>query len=307
MKKSLLFLCSILFLVSCNEDSKIQEKFTEKLSNNSELQHIYDEDQSDRKTANIDWSVVSKRDSIREARIYEMLETNLVKTGKDYHNVAMIFQHGSDTTASRMAVEMMRKAVELDSTQSKWLLAAAIDRDLMRRDKPQVYGTQYRRDGKGTPWYLYEIDTTVISDAERIEYKVETLAQQSEKERRMNMAKLGDLLNEGKTIDEIILLVKKEVDNSTALYDVSENALTSLGYRQMGAKKVENARKIFILNTELYPEGFNTWDSLGEFYMNTGETEKAIANYQKSFDLNPTNTHAKEMIAKMKEEGDVAP
>lgn len=308
MKKALLFLCSILFLVSCGEDPQIQEPTTEKISDNSELQHLYDEDQSDRTSGEIDWSIVGKRDSIREARIYEMLDDNLVKTGKDYYNVAMIFQHGMDTIASGMAVKMMRKAIELDSTQNKWLLAAAIDRDLMRRDKPQIYGTQYRRDhGDGNPWYLYKIDSTVITDAQRIEYKVETLAEQREKERRMNMKKLGELLTEGKSIEEVIVFIKQEVNNADANYDVSENALTSLGYRQMGVKKMENARKIFILNTELYPEGFNTWDSLGEFYMNTGETEKAIVSYQKSFDLNPKNTHAKDMIEKMKTEGDVDP
>jgi len=306
MKKVLLFSCFILILMSCGEEPQNQEALPEEITNNAELQHLYDEDQSDRLNGEIDWSIVGKRDSLREARIYEMLDANLVKTGKDYHNAAMIFQHGADTTASRMAVKMMRKAIDLDATQDKWLLAAAIDRDLMRRNEPQIYGTQYRREGD-EPWYLYEIDTTVITDAQRVEYGVETLAEQREKERRMNMKKLGELLEEGKTIDEVVTFIKQEINNTKANYDVSENALTSLGYRQMGASKMENAQKIFVLNTELYPKGFNTWDSLGEFYMNNGDIEKAIVNYQKSFDINPKNTHAKDMIAKMKAEEDAAP
>jgi hypothetical protein len=34
----------------------------------------------------------------------------------------------------------MKKAIELDPTINKWLLAAAIDRDLMSRSKSQIYG-----------------------------------------------------------------------------------------------------------------------------------------------------------------------
>ena len=36
-------------------------------------------------------------------------------------------------------------AIELDSTKNKWLLAASIDRELMSRNKPQIYGTQYTK------------------------------------------------------------------------------------------------------------------------------------------------------------------
>ena len=55
----------------------------------------------------------------------------------------MIFQHGRDYVAYGMAVQLMRKFIELDSTANKWLLIAAIDRELLSRNKPQIYGTQY--------------------------------------------------------------------------------------------------------------------------------------------------------------------
>jgi hypothetical protein len=91
----------------------------------------------------------------------------------------MIFQHGTDTIVSLMAIKMMRKSIELDSMANKWLLAAAIDRDLMRRKKPQIYGTQYVE--KDSSFVLYEIDTAKITYEERIEYNVTTLTQQKEK------------------------------------------------------------------------------------------------------------------------------
>ena len=96
----------------------------------------------------------------------------------------IIFQHGNDTIDSSEAVKMMKKSIELDSTVNKWLLAAAIDRDFMYRNKPQIYGTQYVR--KGNVWKLYEIDTTIITDQERISYGVETLAQQRKKANKLN-------------------------------------------------------------------------------------------------------------------------
>ena len=40
-----------------------------------------------------------------------------------------------------MAVKMMAKSLELNPAGNKWLYAAAVDRDLMRRNKPQIYGS----------------------------------------------------------------------------------------------------------------------------------------------------------------------
>ena len=40
--------------------------------NNAELIEIYRNDQADRQVDNIDWNVISKRDRLREARIYQL-------------------------------------------------------------------------------------------------------------------------------------------------------------------------------------------------------------------------------------------
>ncbi len=50
---------------------------------------------------------------------------------------------------------------------------------------------------------------------------------------------------------------------------------------------------------EVYPQGFNTYDSLGEAYMISGITELAIQNYKKSLELNPENTGATEMLKRL--------
>ena len=182
MKKIILLLLIVTF--SCNNaDKRIQKQ--EAIKDNDELKTMYNEDQSDRSSGNINWSIVSVKDSLREARVFELLDSNLVHTSLDYSNAAMIFQHGSDTIASGMAVKMMTNAIALDTSINKWLLAAAIDRDLIRRKQPQIYGTQYVRI-KDDPWKLYDMDTTKISDEERIKYGVKTLSEQRENVEMMN-------------------------------------------------------------------------------------------------------------------------
>ena len=80
----------------------------------------------------------------------------------------------------------------------------------------------------------------------------------------------------------------------------SEWAINMEGYKLLWRDELDKAIKVFELNTQLYPEGFNTWDSLAEAYMKKGDKEKAIKYYSKSLALNANNTHAQEMIDKMK-------
>lgn len=296
MKNSIL-LFSLLLIFACNQSSKT-EKLASRMVDNEELKKIYEEDQTDRQTGNIDWSIVSKRDSIRQARVYELLDLNKVNTSVDFSNAALIFQHGGDTIASSMAVKLMRKAIELDSTADKWLLAAAIDRDLMRKGKPQIFGTQFRRMNNG-PWELYNLDTTKVSDTKRKEYRVETLAEQREKLIMMNKEKLSDLLSSGKDIDEIIEFCQTQ-NLKSSNYDLSERGINTFGYQLMSQDKNEAALKIFELNTKLYPASFNTYDSYGECLVKIGEIEEGIKAYEKALELNPENKNAEIVLTKLK-------
>ena len=67
----------------------------------------------------------------------------------------------------------------------------------------------------------------------------------------------------------------------------------------LAQKKLKEAIEILKLNVEAYPQGFNTYDSLGEAYMNNGDKELAIKNYKKSLELNPQNTNAVDMLKKL--------
>ena len=52
-------------------------------------------------------------------------------------------------------------------------------------------------------------------------------------------------------------------------------------------------------DTSLETQGFNTYDSLGETYMENGDKNLAIQNYKKSLELNPKNTGAVEKLKKL--------
>jgi len=83
------------------------------------------------------------------------------------------------------------------------------------------------------------------------------------------------------------------------VYDFGEPELNSLGYQLLQERKLKEAIEIFKLNVEAYPQGSNTYDSLGEAYMVNGDTELAIQNYRKSLELNPKNTGATAMLKRL--------
>ncbi|MBC8645170.1 tetratricopeptide repeat protein [Flavobacterium lindanitolerans] len=267
-------------------------------TDNVELQKMADDDQNSRMKSDINWMILNKEDSLRRVRVFELLKENKVQTAKDYFNSGVVFQHGNDTIASGMAVKTFKKALELDPSLNRWWYAAAVDRDLMRKGEPQIYGTQFTKN-KSTngKWVRYKIDPTKVTDEERQYYAVETLAQQIEKERKMNLKTISSYYNSGNLADKTIKLIKQEFKKGTkSEYDISEEAVNEFGYNLLNQNKNEEALKVFKLNTELYPNGYNTYDSYGECLMKLGQKEKAIKAYKKSLALNPENGNAKQII-----------
>jgi len=87
--------------------------------------------------------------------------------------------------------------------------------------------------------------------------------------------------------------IRSDADNK--LY-FDENEFNTLGYRLMDKGQVKEAIEIFKLNVGMYPKSANVYDSLGEAYMNDGQKELAIQNYEKSLKLNPGNENGKMML-----------
>jgi tetratricopeptide (TPR) repeat protein len=97
--------------------------------------------------------------------------------------------------------------------------------------------------------------------------------------------------------------VKQYLDLKVAApdtYNFDEDELNTLGYQLIKANKLSEAIRIFQLNVEAYPQSGNTYDSLGEAYMDAGNKPQAIANYQESLERNPKNANAVKMLQKLK-------
>jgi tetratricopeptide (TPR) repeat protein len=270
-------------------------------ADNAELSAMFREDQRSRMVPNIDWAELSKADSVREARVNALIGAGQVVTGQDHFHAAMIFQHGRDPIAYEMAVKHMRKAIALDTSINRWLLAAAIDRELMSRDKPQIYGTQYTKRGDSEKWVRYQIDSTKVTDAERTYYGVETLAAQRIKERNMNLQPISAYYSKGASMDKVIAFIKAESKKGNqSAYDVSEDGINTFGYELMAGNKVGEAEKVMRLNTLLFPKSFNVFDSYGECLLKLNRKEEGLQAYRKSLELNPKNGNARKILAEQK-------
>lgn len=80
-----------------------------------------------------------------------------------------------------------------------------------------------------------------------------------------------------------------------------EEVLNRIAYTLMNSDRLNDAIKVFEFNAEENPKSFNAFDSLAEGYFNKGQLDTSKQNYQKSLDLNPENTNAKEMMKKIDE------
>ena len=101
-------------------------------------------------------------------------------------------------------------------------------------------------------------------------------------------------------IDKAVELYDHLMKNRFEEYAFREGALNTLGYKLMNENKLNEAIEILKLAVREYPQSFNVYDSLGEAYMNAGNNEKAIENYEKSIELNPGNKSGQENLNKLK-------
>jgi CubicO group peptidase (beta-lactamase class C family) len=109
-----------------------------------------------------------------------------------------------------------------------------------------------------------------------------------------------ELLMAGKVAEAVegYKKIKRDMPSSNS---VSEDRLNNLGYTMLRQNKVAEAIAVFKVNTELYPQSSNVYDSLAEAYMVNGDKQLAITNYKKSLELNPKNTNAVDMLKKLEQ------
>lgn len=141
-----------------------------------ELLNLFQADQEDRKklrAEKTDWDEVRPRDEARLKRVKELYEEGLIKTADDMFYTALIFQHGGSSEAYKIAMELTRKAMEMGHESAKKLFPRTEDRYLLSMGKPQIWGTQFRKNENGR-WQLIEpFDRNTVSEEKRKEFGVD--------------------------------------------------------------------------------------------------------------------------------------
>ena len=80
--------------------------------------------------------------------------------------------------------------------------------------------------------------------------------------------------------------------------------LNQMGYNMLFSGNLSAALEMFKLNTELFPDDPNVWDSHGEALRKKGDRDAALTSYRKALALDPQFPSAREAVAELEKEGE---
>ena len=154
-------------------DSKAARARAAGRANNPELQRLRDADQADRTDPIDEAKMASMRtnDPIRRERVMKLIADGVPVTGRDFHNAALVLQHGQSPEAYRLAHELSIIAVALGDAEAAWLVSRTYDRMLFNMGHRQRFGTQYRGDR------VLPMDDTAVNDRMRLAFQSRKLAE----------------------------------------------------------------------------------------------------------------------------------
>ena len=78
-----------------------------------------------------------------------------------------------------------------------------------------------------------------------------------------------------------------------------EAEINGWGYSLIAQERLQPALNVFLLNTQLFPDSANTYDSLAETNWLLGNIDEAIIGYKKVLKMQPDNEYAKGQLAKL--------
>ncbi|HKF52051.1 MAG TPA: hypothetical protein VKB26_07040 [Candidatus Acidoferrales bacterium] len=160
------------------------------------IKELLDADQKDRQGAmslsQAQWKAISDRDTERRRIVHQMLESGALKTGEDFEDASVIFQHGDKPEDYLLAHVLAITAMAKGDANARWIAAATLDRYLQSIKQPQVFGTQYKwTEMKPKPHGATQApyDKDLLSDPLRRESCVATYANQQKNVEAMKQGK----------------------------------------------------------------------------------------------------------------------
>jgi hypothetical protein len=143
---------------------------------NPRLVVLYQEDQEDRHgfpNTKRTYKEINERDEARRQEILTLLAQGKVRTAQDYFYSAVIFHHGQTNDHYRTASSLAWIAATLDPKPNYLYLSASTwDRMMLKRDQPQWYGVQEKRDEHFKQIGFYPINDTAVTDEERVRFQI---------------------------------------------------------------------------------------------------------------------------------------
>ena len=114
-------------------------------------------------------------------------------TGRDYHNAALVYQHGEVPDHYFQTYVWASRAVKLGDMEAQWLIPRAIDRWAINSGYKQLFATNLVTESYFAPvtedsqktWCVWP-NVASITDRQRTALGVGTLAQQVTRAKRMN-------------------------------------------------------------------------------------------------------------------------
>ncbi len=113
-----------------------------------------------------------------------------------------------------------------------------------------------------------------------------------------NLSRIYGSLLDNENKEKADQLIQEYLKNPHS-YEASESDFNRLGYQFLRLQHCDHALKTFHSATLLFPMSWNVYDSYGEALLQCGKKEDGVTMYQKSIELNPENTNAKEMLLKI--------
>ena len=103
-----------------------------------------------------------------------------------------------------------------------------------------------------------------------------------------NEKTISELLEE-KDFDGLLVKYQEIKNRNHKDYNIKSRTINRLGYKFINEHDYESAIELFKINTILYPKLSNSFDSLGDGFLASRDTLKAIENYKKALAINPEN------------------
>ena len=105
----------------------------------------------------------------------------------------------------------------------------------------------------------------------------------------------------------VVPTVRDQYANDPVILSMIESQLNDAGYSAFGDDDIVRAREIFSLNTEVFPNSANTWDSYAESFFMVEDYAQAKALYRRALDADPEFSNATGMLNRIAEATAVTP